>query len=89
MAKGEQTRRAILARAFEIAKTSGLSGLSIGRLAEETGLSKSRLFAHFRSKEALCVAVVEKTAQQFVEFVIAPALQKPRDKPHIRTLFER
>ncbi|HEY0992857.1 MAG TPA: TetR/AcrR family transcriptional regulator [Kofleriaceae bacterium] len=89
MAKGEQTRRAILARAFEIAKTSGLSGLSIGRLAEETGLSKSGLFAHFGSKEALCVAVVEEAAQQFVEFVMAPALQKPRGEPRIRALFER
>jgi len=89
VAKGEQTRRAILARAFEIAKTSGLSGLSIGRLAEETGLSKSGLFAHFGSKEALCVAVVEEAAQQFVEFVLAPALQKPRGEPRIRALFER
>jgi AcrR family transcriptional regulator len=89
VAKGEQTRRAILARAFEIAKTSGLSGLSIGRLAEETGLSKSGLFAHFGSKEALCVAVVEEAAQQFVEFVMAPALQKPRGEPRIRALFER
>ena len=89
MNKGEQTRRAILARAFEIAKTSGLSGLSIGRLAEETGLSKSGLFAHFGSKEALCVAVVEEAAQQFVEFVMAPALQKPRGEPRIRALFER
>jgi AcrR family transcriptional regulator len=89
VAKGEQTRRAILARAFEIAKTSGLSGLSIGRLAEETGLSKSGLFAHFGSKEALCVAVVEEAAQQFVEFVMAPALQKPRGEPRIRGLFER
>jgi len=89
VAKGEQTRHAILARAFEIAKTVGLSGLSIGRLAEETGLSKSGLFAHFGSKEALCVAVVEEAAQQFVEFVMAPALQKPRGEPRIRSLFER
>jgi hypothetical protein len=41
MAKGEATRQAILARAFELAKTDGLSGLPIGRLADETALSKS------------------------------------------------
>ncbi len=58
MAKGEATRQAILSRAFELAKTVGLAGLSIGRLAEDTGLSKSGLFAHFGSKEALEVAVV-------------------------------
>jgi AcrR family transcriptional regulator len=89
VAKGEETRQAILARAFELAKTVGLSGLSIGRLAEDTGLSKSGLFAHFGSKEALEVAVVEEGARQFVEFVMAPALQKPRGEPRVRALFER
>jgi AcrR family transcriptional regulator len=89
VAKGEATRQAILTRAFELAKTVGLSGLSIGRLAEDTGLSKSGLFAHFGSKEALEVAVVEEAARQFVEFVMAPALQKPRGEPRVRALFER
>jgi AcrR family transcriptional regulator len=89
MAKGEATRHAILARALELAKLVGLSGLSIGRLAEDTGLSKSGLFAHFGSKEALCVAVVEEAARQFVVSVIAPALQKPRGEPRVRALFDR
>lgn len=89
MAKGEDTRQAILVRAFEIAKTAGLAGLSIGRLAEETSLSKSGLFAHFGSKEALEVAVVEEAARQFVQFVMSPALQKPRGEPRVRALFER
>ena len=76
-------------RAFEIAKTVGLSGLSIGRLAEDTGLSKSGLFAHFGSKEALEVAVVEEAARQFVELVMTPALRRPRGEPRVRALFER
>jgi AcrR family transcriptional regulator len=84
MAKGEATRHAILARALELAKLVGLSGL-----AEDTGLSKSGLFAHFGSKEALCVAVVEEAARQFVASVIAPALQKPRGEPRVRALFDR
>ena len=89
MAKGEATRQAILTRAFEVAKTIGLFGLSIGRLAEETGLSKSGLFAHFGSKEALEVAVVEEAARQFVELVVTPALRQPRGEPRVRALFER
>jgi AcrR family transcriptional regulator len=87
--KGEETRQAILTRAFEIAKMVGLSGLTIGRLAEDTGLSKSGLFAHFGSKEALEVAVVEEAARQFVEFVVTPALRRPRGEPRVRALFER
>jgi AcrR family transcriptional regulator len=89
VAKGEETRQAILAHAFEIAKRNGLAGLTIGRLAEVSGMSKSGLFAHFGSKEALEIAVVEEAARQFVEHVMTPALGKPRGEPRIRELFER
>jgi AcrR family transcriptional regulator len=89
VAKGEETRQAILARAFELANVIGVSGLSIGRLAEATGLSKSGLFAHFGSKEALEVAVVEEASRQFVQEVMVPALREPRGEPRVRTMFER
>jgi len=88
MAKGEETRQAILSRAFELANVVGVSGLSIGRLAEATGLSKSGLFAHFGSKEALEVAVVEEAARQFVQEVMVPALRQPRGEPRVKALFE-
>ena len=89
MSKGEATRQAILARAFELANVIGVSGLSIGRLAEAMGLSKSGLFAHFGSKEALEVAVVQEASRQFVEEVMVPALKQPRGEPRIRALFDR
>jgi AcrR family transcriptional regulator len=86
--KGEETRQAILARAFELATVAGVSGLSIGRLAEATGLSKSGLFAHFGSKEALEVAVVEEASRQFVQDVMVPALRHPRGEPRLRAMFD-
>lgn len=89
MSKGGQTRQAILAHAFALATKIGLSGLSIGRLAEDMGLSKSGLFAHFGSKEALEVAVVEEASRQFVQEVMVPALREPRGEPRVRALFER
>lgn len=89
MSKGDDTRQAILGRAFELAAVIGVSGLTIGRLAEETGLSKSGLFAHFGSKEALDVAVVEEASRQFVQEVMVPALREPRGEPRVRALFER
>lgn len=89
MAKGEATRQAILSRAFSLAKLVGVSGLSIGRLAEDMGLSKSGLFAHFGSKEKLDVAVVDEAARQFVEDVVVPALREPRGEPRVRAMFER
>ena len=89
MSKGEETRQTILSRAFELATVVGLNGLTIGRLAEETGLSKSGLFAHFGSKEALDVAVVEEASRQFVQEVMVPALRYPRGEPRLRALFDR
>jgi AcrR family transcriptional regulator len=88
VSKGEETRQAILGRAFELANVVGVTGLSIGRLAEATGLSKSGLFAHFGSKEALEVAVVEEAARLFVQSVMVPALREPRGEPRVRALFE-
>jgi AcrR family transcriptional regulator len=88
VSKGEETRQAILSRAFELATVGGITGLSIGRLAEATGLSKSGLFAHFGSKEALEVAVVEEASRQFVQEVMVPALRHPRGEPRLRALFD-
>ena len=59
MGKGDETRQAVLDQAMEVARRVGLSGLTIGTLAERTQLSKSGLFGHFRSKEALQLQVLE------------------------------
>jgi AcrR family transcriptional regulator len=76
--KGERTREAILEKAAALATQEGLDALSIGRLAEATGMSKSGLFAHFGSKEELQLATVDHAAQMFVDAVIAPARSAPR-----------
>jgi len=87
--KGEQTRQAILDQAVDLASTEGLDGVSIGTLAKAVGMSKSGLFAHFRSKEALQLAVLSTTAERFVAKVVAPALRERRGEPRIRAIFER
>ncbi len=73
---------------MRLASRIGLAGLTIGRLADELKLSKSGLFAHFRSKEALQVQVLEAAGLRFVEKVVRPGLQKPRGLPRLRALFE-
>jgi AcrR family transcriptional regulator len=89
MRKGEQTRQAILDQAVQLASQVGLGGLTIGGLAGALRLSKSGLFAHFKSKEALDAQVLERVAQRFVEDVVRPALRAPRGEPRLRALFER
>ena len=76
--KGERTRTAILETATGLASQEGLDGLSIGRLADATGLSKSGLFAHFGSKEELQLATVDHAAAIFVREVIEPARAAPK-----------
>lgn len=88
MRKGELTRHAILGRAMSLASEVGLDGLTISRLADDLDLSKSGLFAHFQSKEALQVQVLEAAAERFLDVVVRPALQAPRGEPRLRALFE-
>ncbi len=88
-AKGEATRAQILEAAVEQASRSGFESLTIGDLAERTGLSKSGLFAHFGSKLELQVAVLDEAARRFAEAVFLPALKVPRGVRRLRVLFER
>src|SRR5262249_44527541 len=55
--RGQRTRQAILDQALRLATRVGVEGLTIGRLAEDLGMSKSGLIAHFQTKEALQVQV--------------------------------
>lgn len=88
MSKGDATRQAILQRAAHVASLEGLRGLTIGGLADDTNLSKSGLFAHFNSKEALQIQTLRFTADLFVDRVVRPALKAPRGEARLRALFE-
>jgi len=89
MSKGAETRQQIVATALGRASEIGLEGVTLGTLADELGLSKSGLYAHFRSKEALQLAVVEEAVASFTEGVLAPTLRAPRGEPRVRELFAR
>jgi AcrR family transcriptional regulator len=86
--KGQRTRRAILDRAASLATEEGLEPLSIGRLAEATGMSKSGLFAHFGSKEELQLATVDHAAEIVREEVIAPAREAPKGVARVWSLLD-
>ena len=88
MGKGEETRQLILGEGLSLASELGFEGVTIGVLAQRAGLSKSGLYAHFRSKEALQCAVLVAASESFVDLVVAPALKRPRGIPRIEELFE-
>jgi len=89
MSKGQQTREAILDQAVQLGSQLGVEGLSIGRLAGALDLSKSGLYAHFDSKEALQLETLNWAAERFADVVVRPALAEPRGEPRVRALFER
>ena len=72
MSKGEQTRQQIISRALSLSSEVGLEGLSLGNLASELKLSKSGLFAHFKSKEALQLDVLQAACELFARDVVKP-----------------
>jgi AcrR family transcriptional regulator len=79
---GIQSRQTILHAAAMLATVEGLGGLSIGKLAEHVGMSKSGLYAHFTSKEELQLATIETARDIFEDTVIRPTLsiEDPLDR---------
>jgi len=73
--RGSETQTRILERAVQIASVEGLDAMSLATLAEATHMSKSGLFAHFRSKEALQIAIVDEAERMFRSVVVEPASQ--------------
>lgn len=85
-ARGDVSRRAILARATDIASVEGLDGLSLGRLAEASGHSKSSIATLFGSKESLQLATVAAAAETFREHVVEPTRALPRGVARVAML---
>jgi AcrR family transcriptional regulator len=86
--RGERTRSAVLDRAVLLATADGLDGLSLSRLADDLGISKSGLFAHWRSKEALQLAAIDHAREQWRDRIIRPSLAAPRGVPRLWAVHE-
>jgi AcrR family transcriptional regulator len=74
---GERTHAAILDAAMRLASIEGLSSLTIGRLARMLGISRSGVFAHFRSKERLHQETIAAASEVFQREVLDPGLAAP------------
>jgi AcrR family transcriptional regulator len=88
MTKGEETKRAIVGEALDLVSTVGLEQLTIGTLAAATGMSKSGLFAHFKSKEQLQLQVLEEARVRYIDTVVRPSFKKRRGLARLRSLLE-
>lgn len=86
--KGQQTKAAIVEAALGLATHIGLEGLSIGALADVTGMSKSGVFAHFGSREELQISVIREYHTRFEQEVFYPAMSAPRGVARLTALFD-
>ncbi|MFG2037971.1 TetR/AcrR family transcriptional regulator [Dactylosporangium sp. NPDC048998] len=89
LARGERARTAALDAAIVLATESGLDGLSFNQLAERLGVSKSGLFAHWRTKEELQLAAIEHAQERYTRVVVRPALHEPRGLRRLWAMHER
>ena len=85
-ARGERTRTSILEAAARLASVEGLEGLSIGSLARHLGISKSGLYAHFRSKEELQLATIRAAEAIYERDVVGPAMEAPPGQARLLAL---
>jgi AcrR family transcriptional regulator len=88
MPRIKRTRREIVDRALALAADVGLEHVTLGVLATELELSKSGLYAHFRSKEALQLSVFDEAIERFTASIVRPALAAPRGEPRVVAMFE-
>lgn len=84
--KAERTRARILDIAQREASLIGIDSLTLGGLAQSCGLSKSGLNAHFGSKEALQIAVIDAVAGRFRSEVAEPALAYQAGKKRLEAI---
>jgi AcrR family transcriptional regulator len=86
LSKGQVSRAMILHVAAKLATTRGLNGLSIGDLATAVGMSKSGLYAHFKSKQELALATIESAVIIFSQEVIQPGKQVQAGTARLKAL---
>lgn len=89
LVRGARARRRIARHAVDIASVEGLTGLSLGRLATDLGLSKSGIQTLFKTKENLQLAAADAAQAEFTEAVLVPAQEAPDGAARLRALIER
>lgn len=87
-ARGDASRRAVLTYATDLVSVEGLDGLSIGRLSEASGHSKSSIAGLFQNKEGLQLATIAAARTVFLAVVVEPAREQGRGLARLVALMD-
>jgi AcrR family transcriptional regulator len=82
-------RATTLRTAVDLASTVGLESLTVGRLAERLGMSKSGLVGRFGNKEQLQLATLALAGEMFREAVYEPAASAPAGRARLLAICDR
>ncbi len=82
------TRERILYQGLALISQAGLSGVTLGVLADRVGMSKSGLFAHFRSKEQVQIELLEYMVQFAAARIVEPAMTADVGLPRLQALVD-
>jgi len=77
---GEQSRNRILDAATEIAAERGYEGTSIGAVSAKCGLPASSIYWHFKDKDDLLAAVIERSFANWLSAWEFPAEGEPLER---------
>jgi AcrR family transcriptional regulator len=86
MGDAASTRERILDQGLALMSQYGIEGVTLGVLADQVGMSKSGLFAHFRSKEEVQISLLEHTAEVAESHIIVPSMKEPEGLPRLKAL---
>lgn len=64
----------------------GMAGVTLGVLADQVGMSKSGVFAHFRSKDEVQISLLDQMARVAAPVVLEPAMAEPEGLPRLEAL---
>ncbi|HUA35250.1 MAG TPA: TetR/AcrR family transcriptional regulator [Candidatus Binataceae bacterium] len=88
MAAAVSTREKILRQGLALMSQAGLGGITFGALADQVGMSKSGLFAHFRSKEEVQVELLSHMAEFAMRRVVEPSMKAQEGLPRLQALVD-
>src|SRR6202521_4917132 len=80
------TRERILHQGLALMSQSGLTGVTLGVLGDQVGMSKSGLFAHFRSKEDVQIELLSHMAEFAMAHVVEPSMTADAGLPRLQAL---
>lgn len=85
--KGENTRQQIVEKATTLFTKNGYNHTSLSQILKATGLAKGGFYFHFKSKEALGIAVIQSLEDCWKKQILPQLLQGKSAKEKLDLMF--